>query len=95
MGLQHDIVIRNFLVQVNSVMGFDKKLATFMTPFATEKVDDFSIQHLLLAYRLPTSHKWMREIQPFIQAKNIIASKTKNSYQDWPKYIGIGVSASL
>lgn len=93
-GLQNSLSIGDFFAQMTTVMGFDKEIVLYTSGFPgpSEKVDDLSVSHILLGYKLSLNKKWISDMQVFAQAKNIIASKTKRSYEEWPRYIGMGLN---
>ena len=95
-GLQNNISLTDFFVQLTAVMGLNKEILS-VPPGSpgSKKVDDLSISHLLFGYKLILDKKWIREMQVFAQAKNIIASKNKDSYREWPRYIGMGLNVAF
>jgi hypothetical protein len=95
-GLQNNISMADFFVQLTVVMGFNKQSTSLVAGFPTsKKVDELSVSHMLLGYKLSLHKTWISDMQVFIQAKNIIASKNIDSYREWPRYIGIGFNLAF
>ena len=93
-GLQNSVTIGDFFMQLNAVMGLNKTVPVYFVE-PKKRADDFSINYALFGYRFSFNKTWMSNMQLFVQAKNIITSKNKDSYISWPKYIGAGLNLSF